>query len=163
MSSQMSDDDEVVADVMQAVLEGATLQDLHGISDGQMESLYGYAYDFYCQGRLEDAEKFFRFLCIYNFNNTDYWMGLAAVYQMQKRFEKALDMYTVVFAQSKADYSSMLHAGQCQLALRRVGKARRCFELVIERGTAELCAKAQSYLDAMRQAADASANEDDDE
>lgn len=32
-----------------------------------MDGLYAHAYEFYNQGRLDEAETFFRFLCIYDF------------------------------------------------------------------------------------------------
>ena len=143
-------EDQIAEEVMQAVLDGAPLKDLHGISDEQMNDLYAFAYEFYEQGRLNDAEKFFHFLCIYDFHNAQYWMGLAAVHQLKQNYQKAVDLYAVAFAQGKNDYRPMLYAGQCQLALGKAGKAKLCFEHVIERvedrGMRE---QAQAYLDAL--------------
>lgn len=143
-------EDQIAEEVMQAVLDGAPLKDLHGISDEQMNDLYAFAYEFYEQGRLNDAEKFFHFLCIYDFHNAQYWMGLAAVHQLKQNYQKAVDLYAVAFAQGKNDYRPMLYAGQCQLALGKAGKAKLCFEYVIERvedrGMRE---QAQAYLDAL--------------
>ena len=65
--------------ILDAVNQGVTLKEIHGISDEQMEGLYGLAYQFYNQGRLDEAEKFFKFLCIYDFYSVDFLMGLAAV------------------------------------------------------------------------------------
>ncbi|SUX55963.1 tetratricopeptide repeat protein [Chromobacterium vaccinii] len=69
--------------VWEAVREGATLKDLNGIPQDMMDGLYAHAYDFYQKGKLDDAETFFRFLCIYDFYNPDYIIGLAAVYQLK--------------------------------------------------------------------------------
>ena len=144
------EEDRIAEQVMQAVLDGASLKDLHGVSTEQMDSLYAFAYEFYEQGRLDDAEKFFHFLCIYDFYNAQYWMGLAAVHQLKQNYQKAVDLYAVAFAQGKHDYRPMLYTGQCQLALGKAGKAKVCFEYVIERvqepGMRE---QAQAYLNAL--------------
>ncbi len=137
--------------IIDAVSQGATLKELSGISDGEMEGLYSLAYDFYKQGRLDEAEKFFRFLCIYDFYNVDFILGLAAVYQMKKMYEKAIDIYALAFAQGKSDYRSMLYAGQCQLSIGRVGKAKKCFLEVVKSSNDEfLRNKAEAYLTALK-------------
>ncbi|AZC90109.1 type III secretion system translocator chaperone SicA [Pseudomonas carnis] len=144
------EEDRVAQEVMQATLDGTPLKDLRGVSNEQMDSLYAFAHDFYEQGRLDDAEKFFHFLCIYDFYNAQYWMGLAAVHQLKQNYQKAVDLYAVAFAQGKQDYRPMLYTGQCQLALGKAGKAKLCFEYVIEHvqelGMRE---QAQAYLDAL--------------
>jgi len=138
--------------ILDAVNQGVTLKEIHGISDEQMDGLYSLAYDFYQQGRLDEAEKFFRFLCIYDFYCVDFLMGLAAVYQLKKMYQKAADLYAVAFAQGDADYRPMLYAGQCQLAMGKSGKARQCFTVVLEQSDdASLKVTAQAYLTALQQ------------
>ncbi|KUM05623.1 type III secretion system translocator chaperone SicA [Chromobacterium subtsugae] len=145
-------DDRFAEMVWEAVSGGATLKDVHGIPQDMMEGLYAHAYDFYNKGRLDDAETFFRFLCIYDFYNSDYIMGLAAVCQLKKQFQKAADLYAVAFALSKDDYRPVFFTGQCQLFLRKAAKARQCFELVCEQSADEaLRAKAQVYLDTLQE------------
>lgn len=142
--------DQIAEEVMQAVLDGTPLKELRGISAEQMDDLYAFAYEFYEQGRLDDAETFFHFLCIYDFYNAQYWMGLAAVHQLKRNYQKAVDLYTVAFAQGKNDYRPMLYVGQCQLALGKAGKAKLCFEHVIERVEDQgMREQAQAYLDAL--------------
>lgn len=137
--------------VWDAVSKGATLKDLQGIPNDVMEGLYAYAYDFYNKGRLDEAETFFRFLCIYDFYNQDYIMGLAAVCQLKKQYQKAIDLYAVAFAMGKDDYRPMFFTGQCYLFLHRVGKARKCFELVCEHSKDEnFRKKAQAYLETIK-------------
>jgi len=133
-----------------AVMNGATIKDLKGVPDEMMNSIYAYAYDFYKQGRLDEAATFFRFLCIYDFYNPEYTMGMAAVHQLKKEYHQAADLYAVAFALAKLDYRPMLYRGQCQLAMRRVHKARQCFEIVIKNSDdAGLKQKAQAYLDVL--------------
>jgi type III secretion system low calcium response chaperone LcrH/SycD len=136
--------------IWETVSSGGTLKDIHGISDDMMQGLYAHAYDFYNKGRLDEAETFFHFLCIYDFYNPDYIMGLAAVCQLKKQFERAFDLYSVAFALSKDDYRAVFFAGQCQLFMRKAAKAKQCFELVCEQSSDEgMKAKAQVYLDTL--------------
>lgn len=137
--------------ILGAVSQGITLKEIHGISDEQMDGLYSLAYDFYQKGRLDEAEKFFRFLCIYDFYCVDFLMGLAAVYHLKGMYQKAADIYAVAFAQGDADYRPMLYLGQCQLALGKSGKARQCFKIVLEKSTDEsLQSVAETYLAVLR-------------
>ena len=141
------DDLEVILD---AVSQGVTLKQIHGISDEQMDGLYRLAYDFYNQGRLDEAEKFFRFLCIYDFYCVDFLMGLAAVYQLKEMYQKAADIYAIAFAQGDSDYRPMLYSGQCQLAMGKSGKAGQCFKAVVRHADDEaLKATAEAYLAAL--------------
>jgi type III secretion system low calcium response chaperone LcrH/SycD len=139
--------DDKIADMLLGCLnEQATLKDIHNIPDDMMNSLYAYAYQFYQQGKLDNAETFFQFLCMYDFYNTDYFMGLAAVYQLKKQYQKAADLYAVVFAMNGNDYRSVFHAGQCQLMMKEMLKARRCFELVCDQShDVELVQRAEAY------------------
>lgn len=137
--------------ILDAVSEGATLKQMHGISEQQMDELYGLAYDFYHQGKLDEAEKFFRFLCIYDFYCSDFLMGLAAVYQLKGAYQKAADLYAVAFAQGNGDYRSMLYSGQCQLAMGKSGKAKQCFKNVLEHTSDDSVKKiADAYLRALQ-------------
>jgi type III secretion system low calcium response chaperone LcrH/SycD len=146
--------DKVGEIIWDAVMNGATIKDLKGVPDQTMDSIYAYAYGFYKQGRLDDAAVFFRFLCIYDFYNPEYIMGMAAVHQLKKEFHQAADLYAVAFALAKSDYRPMFYSGQCQLAMRRMGKARQCFEIVVKDCDDQaLQQKAQAYLDVIRQGA----------
>ncbi|WP_141110970.1 tetratricopeptide repeat protein, partial [Burkholderia pseudomallei] len=51
--------------------------------------------------RLDDAEVFFRFLCIYDFYIAEYALALAAVCQLKKKFARAIDLYALAYSLSK--------------------------------------------------------------
>lgn len=147
--------------VLEGIQDGATFKDMYGISSEAMEAIYAHAYGFYQQGRLDEAESLFRLLCIYDFHNADYALGLGAVFQLKKQYDKALDVYAMAYTISGGDQRAMLYAGECNLLLRRLGKARRCFETVIEeQADIRIRSKAEAYLDAIKGAASGS-NEDD--
>src|SRR5260370_30966161 len=124
---------EMTASLMEAVQNGATLKDLQGVPQDLMDGIYAFAHRFYQHGRLDDAEVFFRFLCIYDFYNAEYPMGLTAVCQLKKNYPKAIDLYALAFSLSKNDYRPMFHTGQCHLMMGKAPMARRCFEVVMER------------------------------
>lgn len=139
--------EEAAGALFQAIKGGVTIKDVQGISQETMDGIYRYAYDFYQKGRLNDAEVFFRFLCIYDFYNADYAMGLAAVCQLKKNYAKAIDLYALAFALSKQDYRPMFYTGQCQLLQGKAALARECFRIVVEHSEDErLKRMAESYL-----------------
>ncbi|EXU76555.1 type III secretion system translocator chaperone SicA [Erwinia mallotivora] len=146
-------DDEVdhyAAGLLEAIQNGATLKDLHGVSQETMHDVYRLAYDFYNHGKLNDAESLFRFLCIYDFYNPEYAMGLAAVYQLKKNYNKAIDFYALAYSLSEEDYRPVFYAGQCNLMLRRSVQAKKCFETVIGKcKDPTINTKAEAYLSAL--------------
>ncbi|WP_273845949.1 type III secretion system translocator chaperone SicA [Providencia rettgeri] len=147
---QSSDMEELLDNITSALMDGATYKDIHGIPQSTMDGIYSYAYEFYQQGKLKEAETFFRFLSIYDFYNTDYVMGLAAVYQLTKRYDKATELYALAFVLAKNDYRPLFHAGQCNLMMKKSSAAIHCFESVVKNSTdADLKNKSQTYLTAL--------------
>ncbi|EPJ8536126.1 type III secretion system translocator chaperone SicA [Providencia rettgeri] len=147
---QSSDMEELLDNITSALMDGATYKDIHGIPQSTMDGIYSYAYEFYQQGKLKEAETFFRFLSIYDFYNTDYVMGLAAVYQLTKRYDKATELYALAFVLAKNDYRPLFHAGQCNLMMKKSSAAIHCFESVVKSSTdADLKNKSQAYLTAL--------------
>lgn len=138
--------------LIEAIQNGATLKAVNGVSNETMNDVYKLAYDFYHHGKLNDAESLFRFLCIYDFYNPEYAMGLAAVYQLKKDYQKAIDFYALAYSLSKDDYRPMFYAGQCNLMQRRAVQARKCFEIVVSRCTDDaLNQRASTYLLALNE------------
>lgn len=142
--------EDYTSNLLDAIQSGATLKDVQGVSNETMHDVYQLAYDFYHHGKLNDAESLFRFLCIYDFYNPEYAMGLAAVYQLKKNYQKAIDFYALAYSLSKEDYRPMFYAGQCNLMLRRAVQAQKCFEIVVNRSSdQQLKEKSQAYLSAL--------------
>jgi len=140
-------DAKVAASLLSAIQQGATLKDIQGVSSDMMDGIYAYAYQFYQQGRLEDAEAFFRLLCMYDFYNPEYPMGLAAVFQLKEDHARAIDLYALAFSLSKQDYRPMFYSGQCYLFMGKAPMARQCFKTVLESAPDErLKQMAASYL-----------------
>ena len=146
-----SDIEKLFNSVLEGIQAGATFKDMYGVSGDTMEAIYSHAYEFYQQGRLDEAESLFRLLCVYDFYNVDYALGLGAVFQLKKRYDKALDVYAMAYTISGGDARAMFYAGQCNLLLRRLGKARRCFESLLEGSANErMRSQALAYLRTMQ-------------
>ena len=135
--------------MMDAVMEhGATLKDIHGITDDTMESIYSCAYDFYKNGQLDEAERFFSFLCMYDLKNPDYFIGLGAVNQLKKNYNKACDFYSLAYFISDKNFNPVFYSGQCQLLMGNLKKALDCFKIVKERcDDRSLIDKSTAYID----------------
>jgi len=73
-----------------------TIAESKGITDDELESVYAIALDFYKTGRYADAETLFRFLTVYSHTEKKFWMGLGAVYQVQRKFDEALKVYSQI-------------------------------------------------------------------
>ncbi|MBD1552392.1 SycD/LcrH family type III secretion system chaperone [Pseudomonas typographi] len=119
---------DVTAEMVLALMRGEPMSAVVGLSQGDMDEMYAHAHRFYQRGQLNEAERFFHFLCIYDMRNPDYWFGLAAVKQLKGEHQNAIDLYVVAFTQGRDDYRPMFYTGQCHLALGRLGKAKLCFE-----------------------------------
>ncbi|KOC91606.1 type III secretion system translocator chaperone SicA [Winslowiella iniecta] len=142
---------EMCSMLMEYVQQGVLLKDLQGIPDDTMEDIYAHAHHFYYQGRLDEAEHYFSLLCMYDLNNPDYFIGLGAVNQLQKKYQKACDLYSLAYIFSKDDYSPVFYSGQCQLLMGDVIKALQCFEVVIEKCLNEdLVKKARVYFETIK-------------
>ncbi|MBV7405633.1 SycD/LcrH family type III secretion system chaperone [Enterobacter sp. ENT03] len=136
--------------LMEVMETGVSRKQLHALPENLMEGFYRCAYEHYEQGKLDLAERFFKFLFMYDLYNADYAFGLGAVYQLKKQYQRALDIYAVSFALSKTDYRAMFEAGQCNMQLRYVGRAKKCFELVVEHEQdVRLVEKSKMYLESI--------------
>jgi len=146
-----ADESEMTRMIMEGLREGATVADLKGVTRDTLEGVYAIAHRFYQNGQLDEAEAFFRFLCLYDFYNADYALGMGAVLHLKREYEKAIGMYAVAQALDLTDDRPMFHVGQCHLALGRLRKARECFEAVAGRAAgSELGTRAEAYLQAVK-------------
>ncbi|CAI1686038.1 Salmonella invasin chaperone [Serratia fonticola] len=137
--------------LMSVMSEGVMLKDIHGISNEMMEQMYSHAHHFYQQGRLDDAESFFSFLCMYDLNNADYFIGLGAVNQLKKNYQKACDLYALAYVIAKDNFSPIFYSGQCQLLMGNFVKAMQCFDLICRRANDEsLKKKSRIYLQTIK-------------
>nr|WP_286146082.1 tetratricopeptide repeat protein [Shigella sp. FC1967] len=103
--------DQLASYIVSIVQNGTSLKDEGAIPEGFMEGIYSFAYDFYQKGKLDEAEAIFKFLCLYDFYNVDYIMGLAAVKQLKKQYQAAIDLYALAYLNAKNDYRPVFLCG----------------------------------------------------
>ncbi|EKC7685912.1 SycD/LcrH family type III secretion system chaperone [Salmonella enterica] len=141
------DKNSLADNLISAIQNGATLKDLNGISDADMQDIHLLAYDCYVKRKFNEALALFRFLYLYDFYNPEYALGIGAVLQSQKKYSKAIDFYALAYALSQNDYRSMFYSGECNLMLGKKIQAISCFEIVKENSTVpSLTEKAEIYL-----------------
>ena len=67
-----------------------TVRELKGITDAEMEAVYSLGFNFYRTGNIENAEKVFKFLVLFDHFNPKYWIGMGAVLQVNKQYQGAI-------------------------------------------------------------------------
>lgn len=115
-------DDNINSDIKSLVenifsyLENGSLGDMFKQREHHdFSNVYSLACDYYDKGLIEQAEKIFRSLCLYDFSNINYLLGLAAVKQVQKQYQKAINLYSLAINLDGDNASSYFYIGQCYL------------------------------------------------
>ena len=93
-----------------------TVRELKGITDAEMEAVYSLGFNFYRTGNIENAEKVFKFLVLFDHFNPKYWIGMGAVLQVKKQFQGAITAYAYASFLDIKDPKPQYHAAECYLA-----------------------------------------------
>lgn len=96
--------------------EMSTVRELKGITDAEMEAVYSLGFNYYRTGNVENAEKVFKFLVIFDHFNPKYWIGMGAVLQVKKQFHGAIAAYAYASFLDIRDPKPQYHAAECYLA-----------------------------------------------
>jgi len=132
--------DALVAFVKGVFQQGLAPKDALGLTDAQMEGIYGQAYRLFNNGRYSEAKGLFRILIMLNAMEPKYTMGLAACLHMEKKYDLAIPMY---FMSSQADPKNpipLYHASDCFIQQKEPKGAMWLLEQVIE-----LCADREEF------------------
>ena len=97
--------------------EGATIKELRGISNNELEAVYSLAFNYYRTGKFDEAEKLFNFLALFDHLNPKFWMGVGAVRQVKKDFSGAVQAYGYASFLDLSNPKPQLHAAECFLAM----------------------------------------------
>ena len=112
-----------IQDAAKKFANGATLKEVKGISNEELESVYSLGFSYYRTGKFEDAQKLFEFLVLFDHLSTKYWFALGAVQQAQKDYQKAIASYGYSSFLDLENPKPQLHAAECYLALGDKGNA----------------------------------------
>lgn len=126
------DADARFTELVESVVYGqSTLGDVKGMSEQELEAVYTVAYNLYGQNRNAEAEKLFRFLCLYGHLDKRFWMGLGACLQQQQKYEEAVQAYSYMAILDVENPYPPLHAAYCYLALNDFEKAESGIEAAL--------------------------------
>jgi len=123
-------------DLMERLLSGdTTMQEAKGLTDEQMEAVYGIAYNYYMAGKYQDSSNVFTWLVLCNPFTSKYWLGLGASLQLAGELDRALHAYAVAALTGEPkDPTPHLHAAECCLAGGQVEDGRKALKMAIEFG-----------------------------
>ena len=96
---------------------GATLKQLKGVTNDELEAVYSLAFGYYQTGKFEEAHKLFQFLVLFDHLNAKFWFGLGAVQQAQKDFKGAAVSYGYCSFLKLDNPKPQFHAAECFLAM----------------------------------------------
>ena len=107
-----------ITERVKALIEDqATLKQLKGVTNAELEAVYSLAFSYYRTGKFEEALKLFQFLVLFDHLNAKYWFGQGAVQQALKDFQNAVVSYGYCSFLKLDNPKPQLHAAECFLAL----------------------------------------------
>ena len=106
-----------ITDAAKAFASGATMKEVKGITNDELEAVYSLGFGYYNTGKFDDAQKLFEFLVLFDHLNTKYWFALGAVQQAKKDFQKAIASYGYSSFLDLENPKPQFHAAECYLAL----------------------------------------------
>lgn len=122
---------EVADQILEGLMNGHSLGEMHDFTETDMEAVYSMAYSFYKNGKHDKADSAFRFLCFYDHLNPRWWVGLGANKQMQNDYEGAVKAYAFATVLDVENPKPQLHAGYCLIMLGQYSEAIQALEGVI--------------------------------
>ena len=111
-----------------------TLQELEGISDEEMETIYALGYNFFTYGKYDAAKDIFTGLTAYAPYTAHYWRALGAVNQQLKDYQEAIAAYDMAIANDEHDVVSYVYRGESQILARNVPAGLDDLQTVLQVG-----------------------------
>ncbi len=101
------------------------------LSDQKIERLYEQATLLYEAEKYQQAAELFEMLVVYHSQEPKYWNGLAASYQMLKKYQKAIAAYSKSFSLQKEDPLPLIHLFECYMELHDGPRAVAALESIL--------------------------------
>jgi type III secretion system low calcium response chaperone LcrH/SycD len=122
--------DEIISKLDQN--EGMTLKDATGISDDALEEIYSLAYNYYNQGKYEEALALFNFLASASPSVYKYVLGLASTYHQMNSFGDAIVGFYIAMHLNPEDPTPAYYITDSFLKLNRPEDAVEYADLTIK-------------------------------
>jgi len=118
--SQASEIENTASQYLEFMIHGfmnglITLQELEGVSDEEMETIYALGYNFFTYGKYDAAKDIFTGLTAYAPYTAHYWRALGAVNQQMKDYSEAIAAYDMAIANDETDVVSYVYRGESQI------------------------------------------------
>ncbi|MDR2388138.1 MAG: SycD/LcrH family type III secretion system chaperone [Deltaproteobacteria bacterium] len=116
ISPEVKLNEEEVRAICQAIQEGLTPAQAAGTDPKQLEALYSLGHGFFTSGQYQEAQTIFQALCLYDYRDERFWMGLGASLQAQNRLAVASEVYGMAaLTSSLGNPVPLYYAALCQL------------------------------------------------
>ena len=116
-------EEQIAAAAKAFIKDGATLKEVRGITNDELEAVYSLGFGYYNTGKFDDAQKLFEFLVLFDHLNAKYWFALGAVQQAKKMFDKAVSSYGYSSFLDLENPKPQYHAAECFIAMGDKGNA----------------------------------------
>ena len=110
-------EEQIASAAKKFVKDGATLKEIRGITNDELEAVYSLGFGYYRTGKFEDAQKLFEFLVLFDHLSSKYWFALGAVQQARKEWQKAIASYGYSSFLDLENPKPQFHAAECYLAI----------------------------------------------
>lgn len=100
----------------------------HVYSREEVETLYAAGYQLYRQGDLKNSTAIFEYLCIHENDDARFWTALAVAMQKQKKWDPAIDAYSMAALLDATNVSLYLYATECLMASRQWSRAKQSLD-----------------------------------
>jgi len=108
---------EKIHEAVKSFVDLGTIREAKGITHAEMESIYAIGLGFYRTGNYTDAEKVFKFLCLFDHVNSRYWTALGGVRQARREFAAAAEAYKFAMFLDITNVKALYYLAQCFAAL----------------------------------------------
>lgn len=118
--SQYAEIEQTAAQYLEFMIHGfmnglITLQELEGINDEEMETIYALGYNFFTYGKYDAAKDIFAGLTAYAPYTAHFWRALGAVNQQLKDYGEAIASYDMAIANDERDVISYVYRGESHI------------------------------------------------
>lgn len=107
------------------MFRGYTFQGAFNVSDQQVEAMYAWGYELQKQRRYADARLLFEYLCYLNHYDGRFWIALGYCHEQEKRYQKALQAYTMAGVLDADSPIPPLRAAECLLLMGELAVAEK--------------------------------------
>lgn len=125
------DIEKVATQVYDLLAHGATLKQIHGYTDDEMEAVYTLGFNYYNQGKFEEAMRLFGFLLMHDQMERRYYKAFGSCQHMLKKYTEAIRNYSMASLFDLSDPEPTFHTAECMIALGMKQEAKEALDLVV--------------------------------